>query len=173
MSGLIHIYTGEGKGKTTAATGLAVRAAGRGKRVLFMQFLKDNSSGELVSLRRLGVSVRGLSKPYGFVSAMSAEEKCQVLAEHNALLQQAIDENCAGSWEVVILDEIMAAYQLQMVNPELIEQFLSAKPEDLELVLTGRDAPQSWIALADYVTEMVMYKHPFQQGITAREGIEY
>ena len=85
MCGLIHIYTGDGKGKTTAAVGLAVRAAGRGRRVLFVQFLKDNSSGEIASLRKLGVTVRGLRRSYGFVFQMDAATKALVTAEHNAL----------------------------------------------------------------------------------------
>lgn len=173
MNALIHIYTGEGKGKTTAAAGLAVRAAGRGKRVLFLQFLKDNSSGEIFSLRRLDVTVRGLSKRYGFVNAMTEAEKAHVYAEHNQLLQQAIAECSLGIWDLLVLDEIMAACQLRMVERQAMEDFLSAKPDKLELVLTGRNAPQNWIERADYVTEMVMHKHPYQQGITAREGIEY
>lgn len=173
MRGLLHIYTGDGKGKTTAAIGVAVRAAGRGRRILMIQFLKDNRSGEIAQLRCLGITVRGLSKQYGFTSTMDKVSKLQVVAEHNQLLQQAITECRAGEWDLLILDEIMAAKQLQMVEPEQIEAFIAHKPKELELVLTGRNAPQNWVEIADYVTEMKLHKHPYQQGIAAREGIEY
>lgn len=173
MSGLVHIYTGEGKGKTTAAVGLAVRAAGRGQRVLLVQFLKDNSSGEIGPLRQLGIAVRGLSRPYGFVRNMSQADKQQVTAEHEQLLQTAIAEAKGGQWDLLVLDEIMAACNHNLAQRQLVEELLAEKPEELEVVLTGRGAPQSWLAKAQYVTEMTLRKHPYQQGIAAREGIEY
>lgn len=173
MRGLIHIYTGDGKGKTTASVGLAVRAAGRGRRVLFVQFLKDNSSGEVASLRQLGVTVRGLSRQYGFVFQMDEPTKTLVTAEHNALLQTVLEECRQGLWDLVILDEIMASCQLAVADGALVDALLAQKPEALELVLTGRDAPQKWVEQAHYVTEMVARKHPYEQGIGAREGVEY
>lgn len=173
MCGLIHIYTGDGKGKTTAAVGLAVRAAGRGRRVLFVQFLKDNSSGEIASLRKLGVTVRGLSKSYGFVFQMDAATRALVTAEHNALLQTVLEECRQGLWDLVILDEIMAACQLMVADAALVDELLAQRPQALELVLTGRDAPQKWLKQAHYVTEMVARRHPYEAGIAAREGVEY
>lgn len=173
MNGLIHIYTGDGKGKTTAAVGLAVRSAGYGKRVLFVQFLKDGRSGEIVPLKQIGVTVRGLSKPYDFVFRLSASEKEQLAAEQNQLLQQVVKECLAEKWDLVVLDEIMAACQLQVADGTLVDFLLQNKPQQLELVLTGRDAPAQWQAQAHYVTEMVLHKHPYTQGIAAREGIEY
>lgn len=173
MSGLVHIYTGAGKGKTTAAVGLAVRAAGRGRRVLFVQFLKDNSSGEIGPLRRLGIVVRGLSRQYGFVRNLSEADKGQVAAEHDHLLRTAIAEAKSGRWDLLVLDEIMAACKHNLAQRQLVDGLLAEKPEHLEVVLTGRDAPQEWLAKAQYVTEMTLQKHPYQQGIAAREGIEY
>lgn len=173
MDGLIHIYTGDGKGKTTAAVGLAVRAAGRGRRVLFVQFLKDNSSGEIPLLRQLGVTVRGLSRNYGFVFQMDEATKAQVTAEHNQLLQIVLEECQQGLWDLVILDEIMAACQLAVADAVLVDALLAQKPAAMELVLTGRDAPQNWVAQAHYVTEMVACKHPYECGISAREGVEF
>ena len=173
MSGLVHIYTGNGKGKTTAAVGLAVRAAGRGKRVQFVQFLKDNSSGEIEPLRRLGITVRGLSKPYGFVRRMTQAEKQQAAQEHDQLLRTAMIEAEQDQWDLLVLDEIMAACHSQLAPEQFIDALLAKKPQALEVVLTGRDAPQKWLAQADYITEMTLRKHPYQQGIGAREGIEY
>lgn len=173
MSGLVHIYTGNGKGKTTAAVGLAVRAAGHGKRVLFVQLLKDNSSGELGPLRQLGITVRGLSKPYGFVRNMTQAERQQVAQEHNQLLRRAAMEAVQGQWDMLILDEIMAACASLLAQEALVDALLAKRPQGLELVLTGRHAPHKWLAQADYVTEMTLRKHPYQQGIGAREGIEY
>jgi len=173
MRGLIHIYTGDGRGKTTAAVGLAVRAAGRGKHVLFVQLLKDNSSGEIMPLRKIGVTVRGLSKGYGFVRQMDAVARQQVRAEQDRLLQMILAEYTDACWDLVVVDELMAAQRAQLVDDALADALLARKPQSLELVLTGRAAPSKWLAQADYVTEMVAHKHPYQQGIAAREGIEY
>lgn len=172
MAGLIHIYTGDGKGKTTASVGLAMRAKGRGKRVLFVQFLKDGNSGEIAMLRQTGVEVRGLEK-VGFVWDMTDAEKQQTMEQQNQMLQAVVKECEQNLWDVVILDEIMAAVQTELLDEALADKLITGKPEALELVLTGRNAPQKWMDAAHYVTEMKAVKHPFDLNISAREGIEY
>lgn len=172
MQGMIHIYTGDGKGKTTAAVGLAVRAAGRKKRVLFVQFLKDNSSGEIAPLRQLGVTVRGLTDTK-FVWLMTDAEKEQVQKAQNQMLQTVLDECSRGAWDMVILDEIMAACQTHLADETLVDALITCRPDTMELILTGRNALQKWVEQAHYVTEMKGQKHPYEQNIPAREGIEY
>ena len=172
MQGMIHIYTGDGKGKTTAAAGLAVRAAGRKKRVLFVQFLKDNSSGEAAPLRQIGVTVRGLTSA-GFVWQLSDAEKQHILEAQNQMLQTVLRECSEGIWDMVIMDEIMAACQTKLADETMVDALIARKPDAMELVLTGRNAPQKWIEQAHYVTELIGRKHPYGQNIPAREGIEY
>ena len=170
---MVHIYTGDGKGKTTAAVGLAVRAAGRGKRVLFVQFLKDNTSGEVAPMQQIGITVRGLARHYDFVYRLKAAERQVLAEEQNRLLVQICQEVQQDLWDVVVLDEILAACQLQVADEQLADGLIQQRHDHLELILTGRDAPDRWLAQADYVTEMVLRRHPYQQGVEAREGIEY
>ena len=171
---MIQLYTGEGKGKTTAAIGQAVRAAGRGFKVLIVQFLKGRDSGELHSLAQLPkVTVLRLSRDYGFVKYMSAESLALVHQEHDALLAEAAEALQTGACEVLILDEIAAAARHELVNLPKLLALLDAKPVTAEIVMTGRDAPDTLIERADYITEMRKIKHPFDQGIPARKGIEW
>lgn len=170
---MVHIYTGDGKGKTTAAVGLAVRAAGRGKRVLFVQFLKDNTSGEVAPMQQIGITVRGLARHYDFVYRLKAAERQVLAEEQNRLLVQICQEVQQDLWDVVVLDEIIAACQLQVADEQMVDGLIQQRRDHLELILTGRDAPARWLAQADYITEMVLCRHPYQQGVEAREGIEY
>lgn len=174
MKGMIHIYTGEGKGKTTAAMGLALRAAGHGKRVLIIQFLKGRDSGEIAALAPFpAIAIRRNSKDYGFFRFLSGEEQQALTAEHDAALHYACEQACAGKCDLLILDEALAAYNLGALDRARLDELLLHKPSDLELVLTGRDAPPHMLPLADYVTELRNVKHPYDRGIGAREGIEY
>lgn len=167
--GLIQVYTGDGKGKTTAALGLALRATGQGMRVLFIQFVKGRLSGEhrfvnqyhpfeLVKLNQ-GDS---FSQPRELLETSVRES---ILRAEGALL--------SGKYDLIILDEIFVAFNLGLVNLEAILGLINKKAEATELVLTGRSAPQEIIQRADLVTEMRAIKHPFQQGVSARPGIEY
>ena len=162
--GLIHIYCGDGKGKTSAAIGLAVRAAGSGLKVLFTRFLKNESSGELAILDDISqIKVLHLEKSYGFFKNLS-EEKKQEVKETYLQLWRAIElEILTGRYDVLVIDEFMAAYRYD----------LKKKPKELEIVLTGRNPDEKLIELADYVSEIKKVKHPFDQGIYARKGIEY
>ena len=173
MFGLIHIYCGDGKGKTTAAVGLAVRCAGRGNKVLLVQFLKSRDSGELYSLAKLPDSevMRGKeSKKFTF--QMNEEEKHALLIEHNKMFEQVLAKIKNGGYSLLILDEVIGALNAKVFEmPKLIE-FLRQKPENLEVVLTGRNPAPELVEIADYVSEMRKVKHPMDKGIMAREGIE-
>ena len=169
--GLVHIYTGDGKGKTSAAAGLAVRAAGSGLRVLFVQFLKGRETGEIVSLGRLGVKTVRSEQVKKFIPYMDERELGECRAAQQECLRAA--QNGLGIYDVVILDEAIGAAQTGMIDLSELEAMIQGKPEPVELVLTGRDAPESLVALADYVSEIRAVKHPYDRGIPARKGIEY
>lgn len=173
MFGLIHIYCGDGKGKTTAAVGLAVRCAGRGNKVLLVQFLKSRDSGELYSLAKLpDIEVMRGKESKKFTFQMNEEEKSALLIEHNKMFEQVLAKIKNGGYSLLILDEVIGALNAKVFEmPKLIE-FLRHKPENLEVVLTGRNPAPELVEIADYVSEMRKVKHPMDKGITAREGIE-
>lgn len=173
MFGLIHIYCGDGKGKTTAAVGLAVRCAGRGNKVLLVQFLKSRDSGELYSLSKLpDIEVMRGKESKKFTFQMNEEEKHALLIEHNKMFEQVLAKIKNGGYSLLILDEVIGALNAKVFEmPKLIE-FLRHKPEDLEVVLTGRNPAPELVEIADYVSEMRKVKHPMDKGIMAREGIE-
>lgn len=173
MFGLIHIYCGDGKGKTTAAVGLAVRCAGRGNKVLLVQFLKSRDSGELYSLAKLpNIEVMRGKESKKFTFQMNEEEKHALLIEHNKMFEQVLAKIKNGGYSLLILDEVIGALNAKVFElPKLIE-FLRHKPENLEVVLTGRNPAPELVEIADYVSEMRKVKHPMDKGIMAREGIE-
>ena len=173
MRGLIHLYCGDGKGKTTASVGLAVRAAGAGKKVLFVQFLKDGSSSELKVLRALdNVEVRVCQTHYGFLWTLGEEEFAQAAADYTALLREALAA-CADGCELLVLDEAVSACNSGVIPERELLDFIACRPEGLELVLTGRDPSRALAETADYLTEMKKLRHPFDEGKDARPGIEY
>lgn len=170
--GLIHIYCGDGKGKTSAATGLAMRAAGRGKQVVVARFLKTDDSGEVEILRRIPeIILLPCEKTFGFVSSMDEETKKQAAAYNLGLFERAA--MLAEDADMVVLDEIMAAVNYDMVPEQKVLDFLSGRPERLEVVMTGRNPKESLLEAADYVSEIQKRKHPYDRGILARKGIEY
>lgn len=173
MFGLIHIYCGDGKGKTTAAVGLAVRCAGRGNKVLLVQFLKSRDSGELYSLAKLpDIEIMRGKESKKFTFQMNEEEKHALLIEHNKMFEQVLAKIKNGGYSLLILDEVIGALNAKVFEmPKLIE-FLRHKPENLEVVLTGRNPAPELVEIADYVSEMLKVKHPMDKGIMAREGIE-
>lgn len=174
MKGYIHIYCGDGKGKTSAAVGLAVRAAGRGKTVLVVRFLKTEDSGEVPVLRHIpGITVTPCGKSFGFVFRMAPEEKAETAKYFQERFEAACREAVEGGYDILILDEIVASCNYGMVNEGDLAEFLKRKPEKLEVVMTGRDPSERLAGLADYVSEVRMRKHPFTEGVKAREGIEY
>ena len=172
MTGLVHIYCGDGKGKTTAAAGLAVRAAGAGKKVIFAQFLKDGSSSEIAVLENTEhIAVRHCRTVTGWFRNMTEEEKQKAREDYGRFFEALAEEAAAA--DLLILDELTAAVNFGLVREERVLSFLDAKPEGLEVVLTGRDPSPAICARADYITEMKKLKHPYDRGIRARKGIEY
>ena len=171
-TGRIHIYYGDGKGKTTAAVGLAVRAAGSGLKVLFFQFLKDNSSNERKILEALpGVTCLPGREPVKFVSKMNGDERIEFRHYNNKALDEII--KFCGPFDMLILDEALCALNLEVLSEEKLISFIQHKPRGLEIVMTGPRLPDNLLEMADYVTEVRKVKHQFDLGRTAREGIEY
>ncbi len=174
MNGLIHIYCGDGKGKTTAAIGLGVRACGRGMHVLLVQFLKGADSGELEVLRALpGFTVFPNPETLKFTFQMNEEERAQAALLCANRFEQAVDSARQGNCDLLILDEVFGAVSTGMLPEEALTEFARSKPPALELVLTGRDPSAQVLALADYVSEIKKVKHPFDRNIPARRGIEF
>lgn len=172
--GLTHVYYGSGKGKTTAALGLAIRASGSGKKVVIVQFLKDSDTGELISLRRLpGITVLRGTAAKVFVRDMNAEQLDETKVIQNQNLIKALEIVASEQCDLLILDEALDAYQLGLLDENLFLNLVKYKPDFLELVITGHKPEEKIIKAADYVTEMVKIKHPYDCGITARKGIEF
>ena len=166
---MIHVYYGDGKGKTTAAMGMALRAVNAGQRVVIVQFLKSGDSGEIAMLKKLGATVFCGKSGQKFVSQMSGNEKRQTCELQNKNLHAALCKKA----DLLVLDEACAAWQLDMIDKTLLRSVVENAPKNLEIVLTGR-APADWMLnCADYITEMCCRKHPFECGVTARKGVEF
>ena len=166
--GLIHIYCGDGKGKTSAAIGLAVRAAGNGMKVLFTRFLKTEDSGELKILDQISeIEVIHLKKSFGFYKTLSEQGKKEMSEMYFRLWKEILVKARKEEYDVLVMDEFMAAYNYGLIPNEDAITFLK------EIVLTGRNPDERLIELADYVSEIKKRKHPFDRGIYARKGIEY
>ncbi len=172
--GLIHVYYGYGKGKTTAALGLALRASGQGLKVLILQFLKDTPSGELRQLALLpNITVLRGKAGKMFVRDMDDAGKAAAKEKHDDNLRQADALVRSGDCDLLILDEALDAYQLGLLDETMFSALIVQKPTALELVITGHK-PTDWVMeKADYITEMVKQKHPYNAGIKARKGIEF
>ena len=172
--GLIHCYTGDGKGKRTAAVGLAVRAAGSGKRVVFAQFLKDGSSSEISVLDSIPlIHCVKQEQHFGFYRTLSAREKQRLKEVTARYFQEVTALALREQADLLVLDELMAVWNLKLLSQEDVLRFLDEKPEGLELVVTGRDATEDILSRCDYVTEMNKRRHPYDRGVAARRGIEY
>lgn len=174
MKGLIHIYTGDGKGKTTAAVGLGIRAYGRGFKVLMVQFLKGADTGEIYTLKKLEpefLLYRG-KEIKKFTWNMNEAELKETARVQQDIFNYAVDAARSGGWDLVILDEILGAVGAGMVDKKEVIKFIDEKPDNFELVLTGRNAPAELVERADYVSEIKAVKHPMEKGIPARKGIE-
>ena len=173
MAKNILIFTGNGKGKSTASFGMAVRAAGHGQRILILQFMKsDSSTGELVSLRdKLGIDMRQMG--LGFVPKPDHPK----YPSHKEAAQKAFAVACealqSGDWDLLIMDEICGTVSAGLVSEQQVLDALAASRDDINVVLTGRNATPAMIDVADTVTEMVPHKHALEAGIPAREGIEF
>lgn len=171
--GLVQVFTGNGKGKTTAALGTILRAAGHKLKISIIFFIKGYSTqGEFVSLRSLPnvkVTNFGLHQLFGNSKNIDPKEKAQA----KAALAAARADIASGKYDLVVLDEINYACYFHLIKTEDVIQLIKDKPPQVELILTGRHASEKIIELADLVTEMKKIKHPYDQGIAARKGIEY
>lgn len=170
--GLVQVYTGTGKGKTTAALGLALRAVGKGLKVYMIQFMKgDIEYGEITTAKKMeNFEIIQIGRPE-FVDKNNPAEIDIELA--NKALEHAREIIACGDYDIVILDEINIALDWKLIDLEKVIDLIKSKPENIELVLTGRYAPQEIIEIADLVTEMKEIKHPYNDGVEARDGIEH
>ena len=174
--GLVQVYTGEGKGKTTAAIGQAIRARGRGLKILFIQFLKGKEgSGEIPLLQGLGIKVicKGEKDEWIFPDRLKEEEKKKIRLEWTHFLDEISREVIEEKYDLVILDEINVALYYGLIDKNKLIDFIRKKPTSLEIILTGRYASSQLIELAHLVSEIKSIKHPFDAGMKARRGIEY
>ena len=167
--GCIHLYCGEGKGKTTAAMGLALRALGSGRKVVIVQFLKGRQSGEILLLQSLGARIFRGKAGLKFSFQMSDEEKIETRILQTEHLCQALE--CEA--DLLVLDEACSAWQTELVDRELLQKAVLEKPGAREVVLTGRNPPEWMWEAADYITEMFCHRHPYEKGLPAREGVEF
>ena len=170
---MIHAYYGEGKGKTSAAMGLALRALGHDRRVIIVQFLKGSLSGEVKMLAQLPGTTVLTGKPgLPFVWNMSQAEKAETRAYHMRQFEQVRRLTEAGACDVLVLDEVFGALETGLLDENALTALLDAAPE-VEIVLTGRVLPGEIRKRADYITRMEGERHPFEKGVKARAGVEY
>lgn len=169
---MLHIYCGDGKGKTTAAFGLALRAAGRARRVIVAQFLKSEDTGERRSMEYVPhVLLLPLPERVKFVAQMDVIERAECEAFCAGLLRDVAI--LADKTDVILLDEVFAALEKDILPLDSVLELLEGLPEDCEVVMTGRNPPRALMDRADYITEMAAVRHPYRSGVPAREGIEY
>ncbi|MFB5631573.1 MAG: cob(I)yrinic acid a,c-diamide adenosyltransferase [Nitrosopumilaceae archaeon] len=173
--GLVIVYTGNGKGKTTAALGMALRAAGYNHKVCIIQFIKGSwPYGEMESLKRLEPEVELVIVGKGFVGIIDDKSPRE---DHEKIAKEAIkiskEKIQSGNYNIVILDEVNYAINLNLINVNDVLDLIKSKPENLNLVLTGNHAKKEVVDAADLVTEMKEIKHPFKSGIKAKKGIDY
>jgi cob(I)alamin adenosyltransferase len=170
MKGYVHVYTGDGKGKTTAALGLALRAAGAGMRVYIAQFVKGMHYSELEALDRYADRIT--LKQYGRDCFIEKEPEQEDIRAARQGLEEVRDILASGEYQMVVLDEANIATRYNLFSPDELIELVQSKPETVELVITGRNADPKIIALADLVTEMKEIKHYYNRGVQARPGIE-
>lgn len=172
--GFIHIYTGDGKGKTTAALGLTFRAAGRKRKILFVQFLKGIETGELIGMtENPNIEHLNVAETTRFFNTLTLEEQNEMKNRTGREWSDLIEKIDAGDYDVIVLDEIMAAMHHDLIKECAVLEMMKTKPEKTEMILTGRNASSELIGMADLVTEMRKVKHYYDRGIVSRKGIEY
>lgn len=200
-TGLFHIYCGDGKGKTTAAIGAAVRAAGAGLKVCFVQLMKSGESSELSVIKNIqNITVQAVINPYGFTWKMTVSEKEKLRKLNDETVEMLINaignksdasdgnlanssqsNNAAGKFmynevngwfDMIIIDELMSAYQNELVGKSLVSSLIEKCKGNTELIFTGRNPSDELMEKADYITEMKCQRHPYEKGVSARLGIE-
>lgn len=173
--GLIHVYYGDGKGKTSSAIGQGIRAIGQGLKVIMIQFLKGYSSGEMKSLSRLepDFKVFNFEKERGFYINLNDKQKEELKMEIANAIKFGKKIFDTQECDILILDEILGVIENKIIEKEEFIKFIESKPDNMELIITGRKLPDYLKEYADYISEIVEIKHPYHKGIEAREGIEY
>ena len=170
--GLVHLYCGDGKGKTTASIGLAIRAAGSGMKILFAQFLKDCTSCELNIIKNIpNFTVLCSQKNFDFYTLLSDTEKLHAKNEYISIFNQV--KSIYKNYDMIILDEIIHAVNLNIISTQELLDFIDNAKDKSETILTGRNPTFIISEACDYVSEIFNMKHPYEQGIIARKGIEY
>ena len=171
---MLHIYYGNGKGKTTAAVGLAVRACGSGMKTGFFQFLKNGSSSEISILNSINnLSIYCCDKCDKFTFTMNEKELAEVTIQHNEMMKKAEELIKNNDIQLIVLDEFLDAYNKNLIDREFADNLINYSISRCEVVLTGREPTEEQKKSADYLTEMKAVKHPYNNGIPARKGIEY
>lgn len=172
LKGYLQVYTGDGKGKTTAALGLALRAAGHGLKTYIGQFLKGQDYGELASVKKISpfITVEQFGRK-GFIHVTENPDEEDYRRAKNGL-DKCFEAMMSSKYQIIILDEINVAVHFKLLTENQVHQFLDKKPEEIEIILTGRYAPESFVKRADLVTEMKEIKHYYKKGVQARKGIE-
>jgi cob(I)alamin adenosyltransferase len=170
--GYIQVYTGHGKGKTTAALGVAIRAAGHGLKTYIGQFLKGQDYGELVAIEKLTpwVEVEQFGRK-GFIHVTKDPDKLDIQKAESGL-KQCLAAMVSGKYSIIIMDEVNVALHFKLITEKDIHDFLDKRPDNVEVILTGRYAPESVVKRADLVTEMTEIKHYYHKGVQSRKGIE-
>jgi len=169
--GLIQLYCGDGKGKTTSSLGLSIRAAGAGLKVLYVQFLKNGDSGEFNIIKDIkNITPLHTKEKFTFYFKMTDKEKIEARKAYTDLLTEAI--TISKDFDMVVLDECIGAYNLEIFDKKILLDFLKLENHP-EIILTGRDPDDEIIRLCDYISKVKKIKHPFDNGINARKGIEF
>ncbi len=176
--GLVQIYTGDGKGKTTASFGLALRAAGWGNKVIIYQFLKPASlklgERKAVTKSQLAIKIVPLKIEWNMKKSLDDGKTIEQTRQKIARLFEKIETQAKNKeYDIIILDEIVFCLTAKLVSIDLLQDLIKSKAKQVELILTGRGASKELIKLADLVTEMKLVKHPYNRNIKARKGIEY
>lgn len=171
---MLHIYYGNGKGKTSAAIGLAIRAAGQGLKVLFVQFLKSEDTGERYLLSEISnIDLTPCPLDISFTYNMTDSEKVQTAKIFRSIFDNAVKSALTENYDVLIFDEIFSAIEANMIKESDLTAFLANAPKRLEIILTGHNPSEHVLSLGDYVSEIKKIKHPYDKGLSARKGIEF
>lgn len=171
---VIQVYYGDGKGKSTAAAGLALRAAGNRMRVMFVQFLKTESSGERAALQTLGnVTLTACPLELKFTFEMDDRERQQTGAMFRNIFERAAAMTLSERYDMIVLDEVFDVINEGMLSEAAVFEFISNAPNNIEIVMTGHNPSQRFLNAADYVTEFKKVKHPYDRGVQGRIGIEF
>lgn len=173
--GYIHIYCGDGKGKTTSSIGLGIRAAGAKLKVCMIQFLKSTDSNEINIIKELGerFEVFNYERSFGFFWTLNDEQKKELKNDIEKEFEMAKEIILNGKYDLIILDEVLGAIENKLIDEDELIKLLQKKAENIEVVITGRQASEKLIKIADYVSKVDAIKHPYEKGVNARKGIEF